>query len=167
MVIAQAGIPATISRLSINTGFDQSRFDSTLAEMQALRIGLIGSLETNGGQRESVGYLGRGIRYLLREGVAKATESVIAGSSLMQGLEESGHFPKSMTGMIGIGEEAGALEKTLSRLSHFFRLQLDYRLGNQSKALEPILLMVVFGMVLFLALSVFLPMLKMNYRLKR
>ncbi|MCM2282134.1 MAG: type II secretion system F family protein, partial [Bdellovibrionaceae bacterium] len=87
--------------------------------------------------------------------------------TIRDGLAKSPRFPKTATNLIGIGEEAGALEKSLNKLTAFYKLQVDFKLGNLSKAIEPVLLVVVFGMVLALALAVFLPMWKMNSLMKK
>lgn len=89
------------------------------------------------------------------------------GESIRDGLAKSVLFPKTATNLIGVGEEAGELETTLNKLSTYYKRQIDYTLANLSKSIEPILLFVVFGMVLALALAVFLPMWKMNSIMKR
>ncbi|OFZ18218.1 MAG: hypothetical protein A2Z20_11890 [Bdellovibrionales bacterium RBG_16_40_8] len=104
---------------------------------------------------------------ILQEDIETARKSVESGRSLRDGLDAGKKIPKMVTHLIGIGEEAGSLEKTLNRMSAFYRIQLEYKLNNLSKAIEPILLIAVFGIVLFLALGVFLPMWKMNSLIKR
>jgi MSHA biogenesis protein MshG len=60
--------------------------------------------------------------------------------------------------MIGVGEETGSLDKMLSRGAVYLDRDVDYALKNLSTALEPILLAVLGGVILFTALAVFLPL---------
>lgn len=104
---------------------------------------------------------------LLREDIERVEQGLRDGESIRDGLAKSILFPKTATNLIGVGEEAGELETTLNKLSTYYKRQIDYTLANLSKSIEPILLFVVFGMVLALALAVFLPMWKMNSIMKR
>ena len=103
----------------------------------------------------------------IQEQIESARIQVEAGKSLHEGLDGGKYVPKTLVHLVGIGEEAGSLEKTMNRLGAFYRTQLDYKLNNLTKAIEPILLFVVFGMVLLLALGVFMPLWKMNSLIRR
>ena len=60
--------------------------------------------------------------------------------------------------MVAVGEEAGNLDAMLNKVSDYYDMDVDYALRNLSTMIEPILLLFVGGMVLFLALGIFLPM---------
>ncbi|HWR73759.1 MAG TPA: type II secretion system F family protein, partial [Nitrospirota bacterium] len=61
--------------------------------------------------------------------------------------------------MVAVGEEAGRdLDAMLAKVSEYYDRDVEYALRNLSTVIEPILLLVVGGMVLFLALGIFLPM---------
>ena len=68
--------------------------------------------------------------------------------------------------MIALGEETGALPELMKEVSEHYRREVDYDLENLSAALEPILIVLVGGIVLVLALGVFLPMWDMVARAK-
>jgi type II secretory pathway component PulF len=104
---------------------------------------------------------------VLQDEVEKMKDAVESGRSITSGMMNGNVFPKTMTNLIAMGEEAGALEKTLGRIGHYYQMQVDYRLNNLSKAIEPILLVFIFGIVLALALAVFLPMWKMGSLIKK
>jgi MSHA biogenesis protein MshG len=73
-------------------------------------------------------------------------------------MEASGLFPPLMVQMISVGEETGQIDTMLNKVSDYYDMDVEYTLRNLSTMIEPILLLFVGGMVLFLALGIFLPM---------
>ncbi|MES1189707.1 MAG: type II secretion system F family protein [Steroidobacter sp.] len=67
-------------------------------------------------------------------------------------------FPPLVLQMMTVGEETGELAELLDEVAEFYEREVDYALKNLSAAIEPILIIFVGGMVLILALGVFLPM---------
>lgn len=104
---------------------------------------------------------------VIKDGVVAATERVRAGESLAEGLNEVKHFPSMMVSLIAVGEESGSLSAILFRFAAHSKGQLDYRISSLSKAIEPILLFVVFGIAIVFALALFLPMWKMSGALRK
>ncbi|MGB5580761.1 MAG: type II secretion system F family protein, partial [Woeseia sp.] len=80
------------------------------------------------------------------------------GEALSATARGTGLFPPLVLQMISLGEETGALPELLNEAADFYKREVDYDLENLSAALEPILIITVGGMVLVLALGVFLPM---------
>jgi len=68
------------------------------------------------------------------------------------------HFPKLVLSLIQIGLESGSLELTLAEISRFFDREVHYTSRRLTSMLEPILVVVIGAMVLFMALAIFLPM---------
>jgi type II secretory pathway component PulF len=73
-------------------------------------------------------------------------------------MESSGLFPPLVIQMMSVGEETGQLDTMLNKVSDYYDMDVEYTLRNLSTMIEPILLLFVGGMVLFLALGIFLPM---------
>jgi MSHA biogenesis protein MshG len=69
-----------------------------------------------------------------------------------------GLFPPLVLQMIAVGEETGELAELLGEVAEHYRRDVDYQLKNLSALLEPVLIVAVGGVVLVLALGVFLPM---------
>ena len=80
------------------------------------------------------------------------------GDSVGRTAASLGLFPPLVLQMIEVGEESGRLENMLEEVADFYDREVDMDLKNLSTAIEPILLLIVGGMVLILALGVFLPM---------
>lgn len=83
---------------------------------------------------------------------------VVAGSGLADSVRGSEFFPPLVLKMMAVGEETGALDKMLFRVSRYYDQDVDYLVKNLSTAIEPVLLAVLGAAVLFTALAVFLPL---------
>ena len=94
--------------------------------------------------------------------LTKAIEKIAKGGSLSSGLDDTTIFPATFRNMLSVGEESGRLEPILERMGRYYQTQIDYKLDNLSKLIEPILLFFIFGMVLVLALALLLPVWQMN-----
>jgi len=80
------------------------------------------------------------------------------GATLEGPMEASGLFPPLVIQMTAVGGESGNLDVMLHKVSEYYDRDVEYTLRNLSTMIEPILLLFVGGMVLFLALGIFLPM---------
>ncbi|MBU6152762.1 MAG: type II secretion system F family protein [Bdellovibrionales bacterium] len=120
-------------------------------------IPLLESLETLKGSQKN---------QLFKNALGDFQMEISKGGSLAKGMDRHPVFPHTLRSMINIGEETGRISPVLKRLGRYYHVQLNYLLGNLSKALEPILLFMVFICVLILALAVFLPIWKMNAVIK-
>ncbi len=87
----------------------------------------------------------------LREGVER-------GDSITRSAAASGLFPSLVLQMMGIGEETGSLDELLHEVAVYYEGEVDYALKRLSEAIEPILIVAIGGLVLLLALGVYLPM---------
>jgi type II secretory pathway component PulF len=94
-------------------------------------------------------------------------EDVSEGSGLVAPMQRSGMFPPIVVQMVGVGEETGALDGMLNKVADYYDSEVEYSIRNLSTTLEPLLLAVLAGMILFLALGVFLPMWDMISAFKR
>ena len=63
--------------------------------------------------------------------------------------------------MLTVGEEIGEVDEMLIQVANFYEGEVDYDLKRISESIEPILIIFVGGMVLLLALGVYLPMWEM------
>jgi MSHA biogenesis protein MshG len=88
----------------------------------------------------------------------RVTEQVEGGQDLASSLGRSGIFPALLVQMVAVGETSGALDEVLQKVSEYYDQDVDYAIKRLSTLLEPLLLCVLAGFVLFMALSVFLPM---------
>jgi MSHA biogenesis protein MshG len=94
----------------------------------------------------------------LNERVLALRDGVERGEGLYRTAQTVDLFTPLALQMISVGEETGALGEMLAEVADFYEREVDYDLENLSAAIEPVLILGVGGMVLVLALGVFLPL---------
>jgi MSHA biogenesis protein MshG len=94
----------------------------------------------------------------LSERLLRLRDAVERGDSLSNAAGTAAIFPPLVLQMIAVGEETGELTQLLEEVAGFYQREVDYRLRNLSALIEPVLIVGVGGMVLILALGVFLPL---------
>jgi MSHA biogenesis protein MshG len=94
----------------------------------------------------------------MTERVLSLRDGIERGESLSRTAGTVSLFTPLVLQMIAVGEETGAMHEMLSEVADFYEREVDVDLENMSSALEPVLIVGVGGMVLILALGVFLPL---------
>ncbi len=94
----------------------------------------------------------------LREALKKAVVKVQYGTALSVSLKEAKVFPGIVMCMIATGEESGSLTEMLEQTGEYVDEQLDRIVDLLSKLFEPFLFLIIGGIVLTLALSLYLPL---------
>lgn len=89
-------------------------------------------------------------------------DSVQEGTGLAAPLKKSGLIPPLVIQMIAAGEDSGSLDDMLFKVADYYDNEVDHAVKNLSSMIEPILLLFMAGMVLFLALAIFVPMWDMS-----
>ena len=79
------------------------------------------------------------------------------GDSLLRTARATEIFTPLVLQMIAVGEETGSIDSLLNEVADFYDEEADYSLSRLSEAIEPILIVAMGGIVLVLALGVFLP----------
>lgn len=88
-------------------------------------------------------------------------EDIESGDTLTSAAYSSGLFTPLVLQMLAVGEETGAVEGTLAEVASYYEREVDYDLKQLSASIEPIMMVFVGGLVLILALGVYLPMWEM------
>ena len=94
----------------------------------------------------------------LKEKLQTISNSVEKGNTLHDALEETGLFENMIIQMIKAGENSGALDDMLQKVTEYYKMKFDAIIDGLQEAIEPIMLFVIGAMVLLLALGIFLPM---------
>jgi MSHA biogenesis protein MshG len=95
--------------------------------------------------------------YLARR-MLRLRDRVERGEALSRAAAGVRMFPQLVLQMLAVGEETGELPQLLDEVAGFYEREVEYSLSTLSAAIEPILIVLIGGMVLILALGVFLPM---------
>ena len=99
---------------------------------------------------------------MLKIGARRAAESVEKGGSLSDFLKQDKTFPALLGQMSTVGEETGQLDQVLERIGAFYAGEADHTIKGLSAALEPIILVVLGGMVGLLIVSIITPIYKIT-----
>lgn len=99
---------------------------------------------------------------VLEEAVEKAAEGVREGKSLAKELEKANVFPKLLIHMSAIGEKTGALDDMLKRAAASYESEVEALITGLTSILEPILIIMLAGIVGTIIASVMLPMLELT-----
>ncbi len=89
-------------------------------------------------------------------------QAVEKGSSLSEGLADTGLFENMIIQMISAGEQGGQLDAMLEKVTDYYKMRFDQIIDGLAEAIEPIMLFIIASMVLLLALGIFLPMWSLN-----
>lgn len=98
----------------------------------------------------------------LEEIIVSAIEAIREGDSISAPLKRSKAFPSMMTHMIAVGERSGQLEQMLEQVCIAYESDVDAEVGVLTGLLAPAVIVVMGGIVAFIAFAILAPMLQMN-----
>ena len=102
----------------------------------------------------------------ISEIIESAAVDVSKGQALHKALDAGGVFPPIAIQMIMVGEQSGNLEEMLNKVADVFEREIETSIMRLTALLEPIMVLIMAGMVLFIILSIFLPILEMGNLVK-
>ena len=94
----------------------------------------------------------------LKKRLSAVKVSVQRGISLTESFRDTGLFEGMLIQMIQAGEQSGTLDKMLEKVTNYFKSRFNQIIDNIASYIEPILLGFIAGMVLLMALGIFMPM---------
>jgi MSHA biogenesis protein MshG len=94
----------------------------------------------------------------IEERVRVMGQQIERGETLTRAAANVGLFEPLVLQMISVGEEAGTLAEMHTSIAVTYEEQVDYDLRRLSELLEPMLIIAVGGVILLLALAVYLPL---------
>lgn len=130
-----------------------ARFASTLSILTRSGVSLVEALVIAAQVVEN---------HAIREAVQDVARKVSEGTSLNKALTETGYFPPLMLHMIASGESTGELDEMLDRTAQNQQMELDGRIALMLGLFEPLMLVVMGGVVMVIVLAILLPILNMN-----
>ncbi|MGA2411580.1 MAG: type II secretion system inner membrane protein GspF [Candidatus Binataceae bacterium] len=99
---------------------------------------------------------------LLADAVEDSRESIRQGHGMGHTLEQSHLFPPLLIQMIKVGERSGELERMLERVADNYEREVENSLRQMTTLIEPLMTLVMAGMILFMMLAVLLPIFQLN-----
>ncbi len=98
-----------------------------------------------------------GNEYISRH-VSGMREGIERGEALTRTAQATGMFTPVVMQMFAVGEEAGNLDEMMDYIADFYEEEVDYDIKTLSDRIEPLIYVAVGGMVLVLALGIFVPL---------
>jgi type IV pilus assembly protein PilC len=98
--------------------------------------------------------------YGIERAMNEVHESVKRGGSIADPLRRSPAFPAMVGHMVGVGEETGNLDGMLTKIADFYEDEVAATIKALTSILEPVMIMIVGGIVGFIIISMYMPMFK-------
>jgi general secretion pathway protein F/type IV pilus assembly protein PilC len=130
-----------------------ARFCRVLGTMLRNGVPILKSLEISRGAAGNT---------VLSDAIEQASENITSGASLSKPLAASGHFPPSVVEMIAVAEESNSLDTVLTDVADGLERRTARQLDLMVRLLEPIMLLLLAGVVLLVVIALLLPVLKMS-----
>jgi len=134
-------------------GFAVARFCRILGTLLRNGVPIMKSLEISG---DATG------NKILADAISKAAENIGGGSRLAEPLARSGCFPRAVVEMIAVAEEANTLDTILVEISESLEKRNWRALDLAVQFIQPLMIVVLGAVVLFIVLALMLPMLNMS-----
>lgn len=134
-------------------GINTARYASTLSILTTSGVPLVEAMRI-AGEVLSNDYLRMELR--------KAAQRVSEGGSLHRSLDQTGYFPPMMLHMIASGETSGDLDSMLERTARMQENTLQAKIAALVGLFEPMMLLVMGGVVLIIVMAIMLPILNMS-----
>ena len=130
-----------------------ARWCRTLSTMFAAGVPLVESLDSVAGAAGN---------YVYYEATKRIQSEVSTGTSLTMSMTNSGVFPSMVLQMTAIGEESGSLDAMLSKVADFFEQEVDEAVESLSSLMEPMIMVVLGGLIGGIVVAMYLPIFKMG-----
>jgi type IV pilus assembly protein PilC len=129
-----------------------ARFTRTLSTLLGSGVGIMEALDI---ASKVVG------NYVIERAILRAKDAITEGKSLTVPLGKEKYIPHMVTQMIGVGEQTGALDVMLGKVADFYEDEVDVAVGALTSVLEPMMMVVLGGIVAFFVIAMYLPIFNM------
>ncbi len=123
-------------------------FTRTLATMLTAGVPIIDSLEICIDTLDNT---------QIAKDLMKVRKAVMEGKSITEPLSRITYFPPLVTQMIKVGESTGNLDTMLVKVADVFQEEVEELVGNLTKMIEPLILVVLGGIIGFVLIAMYLP----------
>jgi type IV pilus assembly protein PilC len=126
-----------------------ARWSRTLSSLVAAGVPLLLALDITGRTAGNV---------VVEDAMEGVIASVKRGGTISDPLSKASVFPTMVTHMVGVGEETGALDQMLGKIADFYDDQVEASVKMLTSIMEPIMILVIGGIVGFIVISMYYPM---------
>src|ERR671921_487132 len=126
-----------------------ARFARTLATLSAAGVPILQAVEITATSSGN---------WVVENALFKSRDAIREGIPIYKPLEQEPVFPPMVTRMIAVGEETGDLDGMLTKIAEFYESEVDAAVKALTSIIEPIMVVVVGGIVGAIVISMYLPM---------
>jgi general secretion pathway protein F len=130
-----------------------ARFSSTLSTLLSSGLSMAESLRV---VSEVTG------NSLMKKAIQQARERILAGADIATPLRDSGVIDPAIAHMVAVGEKSGELETMLRNISENLESSTDVVIERLSAAVEPLIIIVMAGIIGIIAYATILPILEVS-----
>ena len=130
-----------------------ARFARIFASLMSAGVSIVDAINT------TAGAIGNAV---IEAELLECSKAVQAGSQLSSELEKSKHFPPIVVQMLAVGEETGETDKIILKVADFYEEEVDEAVAAISSIIEPLMIVVLGGMVGIIAVSVYGPIAQLS-----
>jgi len=94
----------------------------------------------------------------IKEQLLTVNANIGRGMSLAESFDITGLYENMLLQMIKAGEAGGQLDAMLDKVTNYYEMEFEYLIDNLSSYIEPIMMFFIAGLVLLMALGIFMPM---------
>lgn len=134
-----------------------ARFTRTLGTMLSSGVPILDALEVTAKTAGNV---------ILEEAIFNVRARIAEGRTIVQPLAETKVFPPMVVQMIGVGEATGAMDAMLGKIADFYDEEVDAAVAGLTSMIEPIMIVVLGGIVGFFLIAMYLPIFTMADSIK-
>jgi pilus retraction protein PilT len=134
-----------------------ARWSRTFAALYSAGVPIMQAIEITG---QTAG------NSVIEKAMADVIESVKSGGSIADPLKEAPIFPGMVAQMIAVGEETGNLDAMLSKVADFYEAEVAAAVKALTSILEPVMIILVGGIVGFIVIAMYMPMFKVYDAIK-
>jgi type IV pilus assembly protein PilC len=98
---------------------------------------------------------------VISDAILQARAAIREGETVGAPLKASNVFPPMVVQMISVGEQTGALDEMLTKIAVFYEAEVDQAVENLTSVIEPVMIVVMGGIVGGMVVAMYLPMFKL------
>jgi type IV pilus assembly protein PilC len=134
-----------------------ARWSRTFAALYSAGVPIMQAIEVTG---QTAG------NAMVEKAMGDVIESVKSGGSIADPLKQAPIFPPMVAQMIAVGEETGNLDAMLSKVADFYEDEVAAAVKALTSILEPVMIILVGGIVGFIVVAMYMPMFKVYDAIK-
>jgi type IV pilus assembly protein PilC len=128
-----------------------ARFARTLGTLSAAGVPILQAIEITAASSGN---------WVIENALLKSRDAIREGIPIYKPLEDEPVFPMMVTRMIAVGEETGDVDGMLSKIADFYESEVDAAVKALTSIIEPLMIVVVGGIVGGIIIAMYLPMFK-------